>query len=48
VDGYDERSVTDLSRAVRSVVMSHYEPLITDADEVPEKHIEEDSPGRLV
>ncbi len=48
VEGYDDRSVTDLSRAVRSVVESHYEPSIAGADKIPEKHIEDDRAARLL
>jgi 1-acyl-sn-glycerol-3-phosphate acyltransferase len=52
VEDYDDRSVTDLARAVRAIVASHYEPSIEDAggvredaNGISEKRIEDDQPG---
>jgi 1-acyl-sn-glycerol-3-phosphate acyltransferase len=45
VDCYDERSVTDLSRAVRNVVESHYEPSSLAVDKIPGSQIEDDQAG---
>jgi len=45
VEDYDERSAIDLSRAVRNVVESHYEPSIPAADKVAVKRIVDDQPG---
>jgi hypothetical protein len=48
VEDYDDRSVTDLSQAVRNIVVSHYDPSVEDASPAREdsEGLRDDSAGR--